>query len=211
MNDSPTPPADQYDNPLVDRYASTEMCRLWGPRRKFRTWRQLWVALAEAEAELGLPITPAQIDELRRSRRRHRLRRSRPLRTQAAPRRDGPRPCLRRRLPRGPRHHPPGGHELLRHRQHRPDPDARMARTRAFAARRRHRSHWPISPHDIATWPAWVLRTCSPPSRPRSASGPACGATTWCRTWTRSSIAWRRSSPRRQGDDRHPGQLSRAV
>ncbi len=43
-----------------------EMSRLWGPQRKFSTWRRLWVALAEAEAELGLPITQAQIDELKR-------------------------------------------------------------------------------------------------------------------------------------------------
>ena len=57
MNDPPTSPSDQYDNPLIARYASPEMSRLWGPRRKFRTWRRLWVALAEAEAELGLPIT----------------------------------------------------------------------------------------------------------------------------------------------------------
>ncbi len=56
---------DTYDNPLVDRYASAEMSRLWGPARKFGTWRRLWVALAEAEAELGLPITPAQIAELK--------------------------------------------------------------------------------------------------------------------------------------------------
>ncbi len=54
-----------YDNPLITRYASRQMCRLWGPQRKFSTWRRLWVALAEAEAELGLPITPQQIDELR--------------------------------------------------------------------------------------------------------------------------------------------------
>ena len=56
---------ETYDNPLVDRYASAEMSRLWGPARKFGTWRRLWVALAEAEAELGLPITPAQIEQLR--------------------------------------------------------------------------------------------------------------------------------------------------
>jgi adenylosuccinate lyase len=43
-----------YDNPLVTRYASREMARLWGPQRKFSTWRRLWVALAEAEHELGL-------------------------------------------------------------------------------------------------------------------------------------------------------------
>jgi adenylosuccinate lyase len=56
---------DVYDNPLIGRYASDEMCRLWGPQRKFSTWRKLWVALAEAEAELGLAVTPAQIAELK--------------------------------------------------------------------------------------------------------------------------------------------------
>ena len=54
-----------YDNPLIARYASAEMSALWGPRRKFGTWRRLWVALAEAEAELGLAITPEQIAELK--------------------------------------------------------------------------------------------------------------------------------------------------
>src|SRR5439155_10852340 len=61
-----------YDNPLVARYASAEMARLWGPRRKFVTWRRLWVALAEAERELGMTtedgrplISQEQIDELR--------------------------------------------------------------------------------------------------------------------------------------------------
>jgi adenylosuccinate lyase len=56
---------DLYDNPLIARYASPEMSRLWGPQRKFSAWRRLWVALAEAEAELGLPITAAQVAELR--------------------------------------------------------------------------------------------------------------------------------------------------
>src|SRR3954470_19801020 len=45
---------DVYDNPLIGRYASKEMSERWGPRRKFRTWRRLWLALAEAEHELGL-------------------------------------------------------------------------------------------------------------------------------------------------------------
>ncbi|HUY92393.1 MAG TPA: adenylosuccinate lyase [Pirellulales bacterium] len=54
-----------YDNPLIARYASQEMSRLWGPERKFQTWRRLWIALAEAEAELGLPITAEQIAELK--------------------------------------------------------------------------------------------------------------------------------------------------
>ncbi|MBI3462595.1 MAG: hypothetical protein HY000_05970, partial [Planctomycetes bacterium] len=57
--------SDYYDNPLIARYASDEMSRLWGPQRKFSTWRRLWVALAEAEAELGLPITREQIAQLR--------------------------------------------------------------------------------------------------------------------------------------------------
>jgi adenylosuccinate lyase len=56
-----------YENPLIRRYASPEMSRQWGDDKKFRTWRQLWVWLAEGEAELGLAITPAQIEELRRN------------------------------------------------------------------------------------------------------------------------------------------------
>ena len=56
---------DQYQNPLNSRYASREMSQLWSPRRKFVTWRRLWVALAEAEAELGLEISPTQLQQLR--------------------------------------------------------------------------------------------------------------------------------------------------
>jgi adenylosuccinate lyase len=55
----------EYQNPLVSRYASAEMSRLWSPQRKFSTWRRLWVALAEAEAELGLPISAEQIAQLK--------------------------------------------------------------------------------------------------------------------------------------------------
>jgi len=54
-----------YDNPLIGRYASQDMSRLWGPQRKFSTWRRLWLALAEAESELGLPVTADQIAELK--------------------------------------------------------------------------------------------------------------------------------------------------
>lgn len=54
-----------YDNPLIERYASREMCEHFGPQKKFSTWRRLWVALAEAEHELGLPVTKEQIDELK--------------------------------------------------------------------------------------------------------------------------------------------------
>ena len=54
-----------YDNPLISRYASAQMSAAWGPRRKFGAWRRLWVALAEAEAELGLAVTARQIEQLR--------------------------------------------------------------------------------------------------------------------------------------------------
>jgi adenylosuccinate lyase len=56
---------DAASNPLTDRYASKEMSYLFSPDYKFRTWRRLWVALAEAQRELGLPVTEAQLGELR--------------------------------------------------------------------------------------------------------------------------------------------------
>ncbi|MEX2141589.1 MAG: adenylosuccinate lyase [Pirellulales bacterium] len=58
-------PHEFYENPLTNRYGSPEMSKLWGARRKFSTWRRLWVMLAEAEAELGLSITREQVEELR--------------------------------------------------------------------------------------------------------------------------------------------------
>ncbi|MEN1681768.1 MAG: adenylosuccinate lyase [Planctomycetota bacterium] len=61
----PPSPSSPYVNPLISRYASRDMASLWGPQKKFSTWRQLWVWLAEAEQELGLPISDAQIAELR--------------------------------------------------------------------------------------------------------------------------------------------------
>ena len=56
---------DRYESPLGSRYASLQMQELFSPDRKFRTWRRLWIALAEAEKELGLPVTDEQISELR--------------------------------------------------------------------------------------------------------------------------------------------------
>ncbi|WP_313152690.1 adenylosuccinate lyase [Lacrimispora sp.] len=56
---------DRYQSPLSERYASKEMQYIFSPDRKFKTWRKLWVALAEVERELGLPITEEQIDELK--------------------------------------------------------------------------------------------------------------------------------------------------
>ena len=56
---------DQYENPLVSRYASSEMSQLWSAQRKFSTWRRLWLVLAESQQELGLSISDEQLAELR--------------------------------------------------------------------------------------------------------------------------------------------------
>lgn len=56
---------DFYQSPFSVRYASREMQRIFSERNKFTTWRRLWVALAESEQSLGLPISDEQLDELR--------------------------------------------------------------------------------------------------------------------------------------------------
>ncbi len=56
---------DRYESPLSERYASPQMQYIFSPEKKFRTWRRLWIALAEAEQELGLAITDEQIEEMK--------------------------------------------------------------------------------------------------------------------------------------------------
>ncbi|MGC9053856.1 MAG: adenylosuccinate lyase, partial [Candidatus Hydrogenedens sp.] len=56
---------NQYISPFVERFATKEMIALWSPQKKFSTWRRCWLALAEAEKELGLEITDEQIEELK--------------------------------------------------------------------------------------------------------------------------------------------------
>ena len=56
---------DTYESPLSSRYADKEMKYLFSPDMKFKTWRRLWIALAESEMELGLPVTQEQVDELK--------------------------------------------------------------------------------------------------------------------------------------------------
>ena len=57
---------DKYQSPLSERYASKEMQYIFSPDKKFKTWRRLWIALAETEYELGLSsVSKEQIDELK--------------------------------------------------------------------------------------------------------------------------------------------------
>ncbi len=56
---------EQYENPLISRYASRDMSFLWSPQKKHSTWRRLWLALAEAEQELGLTIGDDQLEAMR--------------------------------------------------------------------------------------------------------------------------------------------------
>jgi len=65
ITDSHADSRDRWDNPLASRYASAEMARIWSDNHRYRLWRETWLALAEAEAELGLPISPAQLAEMR--------------------------------------------------------------------------------------------------------------------------------------------------
>ena len=55
---------NSYESPFCTRYASPEMQYLFSADKKFTTWRRLWVALARAEHQLGLPVTQAQVDQL---------------------------------------------------------------------------------------------------------------------------------------------------
>jgi adenylosuccinate lyase len=60
-----TGPYDLYSSPLASRNASEAMLRLWSPRHRFNTWRRIWLAVAQTQHELGLPITREQVEALR--------------------------------------------------------------------------------------------------------------------------------------------------
>ena len=61
---------DRFDHPLIERYASKDMARLFSPRNRHTTWRDLWICLADAERQLGFPVTEEQVSELREHRDR---------------------------------------------------------------------------------------------------------------------------------------------
>src|SRR5690606_10677635 len=60
-----SPTLDSYSSPLAERYASRAMLELWSPRQRYGLWRRLWLALAEAERELGIDIPAAAIAQMR--------------------------------------------------------------------------------------------------------------------------------------------------
>jgi len=62
---SETSPYDTYTSPLATRNASEAMLKLWSARHKFNTWRRIWLAVAEAQHEMGLPVSKEQVEELR--------------------------------------------------------------------------------------------------------------------------------------------------
>ena len=55
-----------YQNPLITRYASSAMAENFSDEKRFKLWRKLWIALAESEMELGLNITKAQVEEMKK-------------------------------------------------------------------------------------------------------------------------------------------------
>jgi adenylosuccinate lyase len=118
MPDTPPLPTT-YDNPLTGRYASAEMSRIFSPAYKFTTWRRLWLALAESERELGLDISDAALADMRAHLEDIDLARAAEIERR-----------VRHDVMAHVRHfgevahggggdHPPGGHQRLRHRQHR--------------------------------------------------------------------------------------------
>ena len=180
-------PTAVYDNPLISRYASRPMAALWSPQRRITTWRKLWVELARAEHELGLPISMDQIQALEAhidsidfaAAAAHEKRLRHDVMAHVHTYGDA--------VPRGPRHHPSGSDKLLRHRQHRPDPDPRGASSYCATASSARSMLWRHSPNAIATSPASATPTSSPPSSSPSASEPRSGAMTWSSTSGKSN------------------------
>ena len=88
---------DRYSSPLAERYASRAMLELWSPATRHGLWRQLWLALAEAEQELGVPIPDEAIAQMRAHLDDIDFDAVADVRAALPPRRDGARPRVRRR------------------------------------------------------------------------------------------------------------------
>ena len=210
-----------YDNPLVTRYASQPMAELWGPQRKHSTWRRLWLALAEAQHELGLPAGDGKTPRIRPNSSR------RCVDTSTTSTSAGPHeyeahlrhdvmahihtfgdvgPCCRDIIHLG-------RHELLRHRQRRPDPDARRART---SCRDRLVSVIDALARFAETLEADADARVHPLPAGPTHDGRQAGDCLWCYDFVLDleEVERRRrraAVPRGEGHDRHAGELPRTV
>ena len=196
------------------------MAERWGPLRKFRTWRRLWLALAEAEAELGLLGRRRQVAA-------HHARSNWPncaptsttsTSTRAAEHEKRLRHDVMAHVhalgdvaPGCARHHPPRRDLVLRHRQRRPDPDAGEPGPALRDARRGDRRPRPRSPSSGRTSRRSGSRTSSRRSSRPSASGRRCGVRPRARPAGTRTPPRRAAVPRGEGHDRHAGELPRPV
>ena len=183
------------------------MSELWSPQRKFSTWRRLWVALAEAEAELGLPISQEQIAELKQhvddidfaAAERHERRLRHDVMAHVHAYGDV--------CPDGPADHPPGRDKLLRDRQHRPDPAPRGAGNGPRPAGGRDRRPGPLRP--AVSGPALPGLHALPagPADDGGQAGLPVGLRLRARPGRDRVPPGEPQGPRLEGHDRHAGQL----
>ena len=156
---------DKYVSPLSERYASKEMQYIFSPDMKFRTWRKLWIALAETEKELGLPITDEQIEELKSH--------AEDINYEVAKEREK---IVRHdvmshvyaygvQCPEGKRNHPPGSNFLLCRRQYGHHRDERGPEAGPQKAYQRHRRAPQLSQINIKISRPWLSPTSSRHSR----------------------------------------------
>ena len=178
---------DRWRSPLGTRYASPAMQILWGEPHRIGLWRRLWLALAEAERELGLDIPDEALAADARAPGRRRPRRGGRVRAPLPPRRHGARPRLRRPGPGRAAVPAPRRHQRVRHRQRRPDRHARRAAAPARPARRRARSARGLRAAHGAASPASPTRTSSRRSSRPSASARRSGCRTSRSTSRRSA------------------------
>ena len=201
---------DRYVSPLSERYASKEMQYIFSPDMKFRTWRKLWIALAETEKELGLNITQEQIDELKPTRTISIM--TWPgAGTPGAPRCNVPCVRLRGTVPQGKGHHPPGRHLLLCGRQHRYHCDDRGPEAGAEETGERDCRAGKVRRGNIRSFPPWPSPTSSRLSPPRGKESHPVDAGVYAGSGRSGVCDQHHEAAGQQGNHRHPGQLPGAV
>ena len=187
MTEFPSP--EIYSSPLAERFASREMLENFSELKKFRTWRRVWVALAEAEprarrqgrdreADQGAAPAPGQRQSQRRAR----------VRGEVPPRCHGAHPRLREAMPRCGEDHPPRRDELRHHRQRRHHRRARRpADPAAEAGANLIDQLGTLSPKSTEVFAHAWLDALHQRNWGQSASARACGRRIFCSTCMRSS------------------------